>query len=259
MFLFTGLINHPKTGPPVSQHALPDSLTWNQTSLQLLHCAKTVASLCVRAPGRKRTTSCAERHPRTTASWKWRPAPLTQTLSARTAWAHLPSASRDHSSPVLIQTLPRGYYEKPAAPGVQKVQKRGRESSSSEHQNRLQSGNDSTQNIELIQKLNAFKGNYDTTHVVQSSRDWIHCRSCSQRIRSNATGPYWSETSECSPCPNCVVEIPSVIVYPVLGDFWYLCLSLISDWSSFCFVFILLQFFQIWTLYDIFSRLKCRL
>lgn len=95
-----------------------------------LPCAKTVASLCVRAPGRKRTTSCVERHPRTTASWKWRPAPSTQTLSARTAWAHLPSASRDLSSPALMQTLPHGYYEKPAAPRVQKVQKRGRESSS---------------------------------------------------------------------------------------------------------------------------------
>lgn len=37
--------------------------------------------------------------------------------------------------------------------------------------------------------------------------------------------------------PNCVVEIPSVIVYPVLGDFWYLRLSLISDRSSFLFCF----------------------
>lgn len=98
-------------------------------------------------------TSCAERHPRTTASWKWRPAPSTQTLSARTAWAHLPSASRDLSS--------RGYYEKPAALASP-------EGSGSKiflpsgHQNRLWSGNDSTQNIEPIQKLNAFKGNYDT-------------------------------------------------------------------------------------------------
>lgn len=152
MFLLTGLINHLKTGPP-------NSPTWNQTSLQPLHCAKTIAFLCVRAPGRKRMTSCTERHPRTTASWKWRPAPSTPTLSARIAWAHLPSASRDLSSPALIQTLPRGYYEKPAAPRVQRVQKRGWESSSSEHQNRLQSRNDSTQ------KLNAFKGNYDTTRV----------------------------------------------------------------------------------------------
>lgn len=81
-------------------------------------------------------TSCAERHPRTTASWKWRPAPSTQTLSARTAWAHLPSASRDLSSPALIQTLPRGYYEKPAA----LVSPEGSGSKiflPSEHQNRL--------------------------------------------------------------------------------------------------------------------------
>lgn len=256
MFLLTGLINHLKTGPPVSQHAFSDSLTWNRTSLQPLHCAKTVSSLCVRALGRKRTTSCAERHPITTASWKWHLAPSTQTLSARTAWAHLPSASRDLSSPASIQTLPRGYYEKPAAARAQKVQ--GRKSSS------LQSIKiDSSLEMTPHRILNWYrswmllKGTM-ILHVVQSSCDWIHCGSCSQRIGSSATGPYWSETSECSPCPNCVVEIPSVIVYPVLGDFWYLCLSLISDWSSFCFVFILLQFFQIWTWHNIFSGLKCR-
>lgn len=158
MFLLTGLES--------SKLVLRSHSTLSQTpshGIRLhcgpLPCAKTVASLCVRAPGRKRMTSCAGRHPRTTASWKWRPAPSTQTLSARTAWAHLPSASRDLSSPALIQMLPRGYYDKPAAPRVQKVQNRGRESSSLQSiKIDCKSGNDSTQNTELIRSWMLLKG-----------------------------------------------------------------------------------------------------